>query len=130
MTLFRIYALTGAIAIATASSLVWLSGRKKTPEQLEALRRQRINALGRITDGTVLDVHEAESDTDHHSAQLVMYTYDVAGVQYECSQDVTPLHQFVDIHSARIGVTASVKYDPHNPGNSIVVAETWCGLRT
>jgi hypothetical protein len=62
--------------------------------------------------------------------QLVFYTYDVAGVQYECSQDVTHLRQYLDLHSCRIGVTTSVKYDPHSPGNSIVVAETWCGLRT
>ncbi len=65
MTLLRIYTLTGAIVIAAASSSCWLSGRKKTPEQRETLRRQRINAQGRITDGTVLDVQEFDSDTDH-----------------------------------------------------------------
>jgi hypothetical protein len=128
-TMLRIYTLTGAIAIAAASSLVWFGGRKKTPEQRETVRRQRINAQGRITDGTVLDVQEFDSDTDH-SVQMVIYTYDVAGVQYECSQDVTHLRQFLDLHSCRIGVATSVKYDPHSPGNSIVVAETWCGLRT
>jgi hypothetical protein len=129
MTMIRIYALTGAIVIAAASSMLWLGGKKKTPEQREALRRQRISEQGRITDGTVLDVQEFDSDTDH-PVQMVIYTYGVAGVQYECSQDVTRLRQFLDLHSCRIGVTTSVKYDPHNPGNSIVVAETWCGLRT
>ena len=79
--------------IAAASSLVWLDGRKKTPEQREILRRQRISAQGRITDGTVLDVQEFNSDAGH-PAQMVMYTYDVAGVQYECSQEVTHLRQF------------------------------------
>jgi len=129
MTMIRLYTLTGAIVIAAASTMLWLGGHKKTPEQRETLRRQRINSLGRITDGTVLDVQEFDSDTDH-SVQMVIYTYDVAGVQYECSQDVTRLRQFLDLHSCRIGVTTSVKYDPHSPGNSIVVAETWCGLRT
>ncbi|MGA3125118.1 MAG: DUF3592 domain-containing protein [Candidatus Korobacteraceae bacterium] len=129
MTLFRICTLSGAIVIAVASALVWLGRRKKTPEQREALRRQRISAHGRITDGTVLDVQEFDSDTGH-PAQMVIYTYDVAGVQYECSQDLTHLRQFLDLHSCRIGVATSVKYDPHHPGNSIVVAETWCGLRT
>jgi hypothetical protein len=128
MNMIRIYMLTGAIVIAAASSMLMLGGRKKTPEQREALRRQRISTQGRITDGTVLDVQEFNSDTGN-CVQLVIYTYDVAGVQYECSQDVTLLRQFLDLHS-RIGVTTSVKYDPHNPGNSIVVAETWCGLRT
>jgi hypothetical protein len=129
MTLLRIFTITGAAAITVASSLVFLGGRKKTPEQVEALRRQRISAQGRITDGTVLDVQEFDSDTDH-SVQMVLYTYNVAGVQYECSQDVTHLRQFLDLHSCRIGVATSVKYDSHHPGNSIVVAETWCGLRT
>jgi hypothetical protein len=130
MTMIRIfYTLTGTIVIAAASSMLWLGGRKKTPEQRETLRRQRINAQGRITDGTVLDVQAFDSDTEHF-VQMVNYTYDVAGVQYECSQDVTHLRQFLDLPSCRIGVTTSIKYDPRNPGNSIVVAETWCGLRT
>lgn len=109
--------------------MVWLNGRKKTPEQRETLRRQRINAQGRITDGTVLDVQEFDFGTDH-CRQMIIYTYGVAGVQYECSQDVTPLGQLLDLRTRQIGVTASVKYDPRHPGNSIVVAETWCGLRT
>jgi hypothetical protein len=129
MALIRIYTLTGALVIAAASSLLLMRRGQKTPEQRETLRRQRINAGGRITDGTVLDVQEFDSDTDH-SVQMVIYTYGVAGVQYECSQDVTQLRQYLDLHSCRIGVATSVKYDPHSPGNSIVVAETWCGLRT
>jgi hypothetical protein len=131
MTLFRIctYTLSSVVVIAAASSLAWLGGRKKTAEQREALRRQRISAQGRITDGTVLDVQEVDSGSGY-PMQLVMYTYDVAGVQYECSQDVTHLHQLLDLHSCRVGVTASIKYDPYHPGNSIVIAENWCGLRT
>jgi hypothetical protein len=129
MALIRLYTLTGALVIAIATSSLLLGRRKrKTPEQREALRRQRISTIGRITDGTVLDVQEYDAETDH-SRQMVIYTYDIAGVQYECSQDVTHLRQFVDLHSCRIGVATSIKYDPKNPGNSIVVAETWCGLR-
>jgi len=128
MVLMRLYTLTGVLVIAAAASSLLLRRGKKTPEQREALRRQRINLIGRITDGTVLDVHEYDSDTDH-SLQMVIYTYDVAGVQYECSQDVTHMRQFLDLHSCRIGVATSVRYDPKNPGNSIVVSETWCGLR-
>jgi len=129
MTLLRICTLSGALMIAVASSLVWLGGRKKTPEQREALRRQRLSAHGRLTDGTVLDVQEINPDAGH-LVQLVIYTYDVAGVQYDCSQEVTHLQQFLDLRSCRIGVASSVKYDPQHPGNSIVVSETWCGLRT
>ena len=60
---------------------------------------------------------------------LLIYTYDVAGVSYEASQDVTHLRQFIDLYSCRLGLPASVKYDPHNPGDSIVISETWSGLR-
>ncbi len=130
MTLLRIYTCTlaGAVVLAAASTVMWLGGRKKTPEQHEILRRQRISTQGRITDGTVLDIQEFNSDAGH-PVQLVLYSYGVAGVQYECSQEVTNLHKFPDLHSCRIGVAASVKYDPYHPGNSIVMAEDWCGLR-
>lgn len=129
MTQLRIltYTVSGALMIAAASSLVWLERHKKTAEQRETLRRQRLSLQGRITDGTVLDVQEV--DFGGRAVQMVMYTYDVAGVQYECSQDVTSLHRFVDLHSCPVGVAASVKYDPYHPGNSIVIAEEWCGLR-
>lgn len=128
MTLLRIYALAGAAVIAAASTAVWLTGNKQTPEQREALRRQRISELGRITDGTVLDVRECDSGSGD-AMQMVLYAYDLAGVHYECSQDVTPLRQRLDLSSCRIGTAASIKYDPRHPGNSIVAAESWCGLR-
>ncbi len=129
MTPLRIYTLSAAIVIAATSSLMWLGGRRKTtPEQRETLRRQRVSAQGRITDGTVLDVQEFDPGAGY-PVQMIVYTYDVAGVHYECSQDVSQLRQFVDLHSCRIGVATSVKYDRRHPGDSIVVAESWCGLR-
>ena len=106
----------------------WLRRRRKTPEQLERERRLRLNAMGRITDGTVLDVHE-ERSPDGRAQQLLIYRYDVAGVSYEASQDITHLRHLVDLHSCRLGLPASVKYDAQNPGNSIVLAEGWTGLR-
>ena len=56
-------------------------------------------------------------------------SYDVGGVSYEASQDVSHLGQHIDLHTSQLGLPASVKYDPHNPGNSIVIAEGWSGLR-
>jgi hypothetical protein len=125
--------LTGVAAAALllllgAGVAYWLRRRRKTPEQLERERRQRLNAMGRITDGTVLDVHEAPGERGA-TQQLLVYRYDVAGVSYEASQDVTHLRHLVDLHSCRIGLPASVKYDAQNPGNSIVIAEGWTGLR-
>jgi hypothetical protein len=130
MVLIRLYTLTGALVIAAATStLLMMRRKKKTPEQRETLRRERISSIGRITDGTLLDVHEYDPNTEH-AVRMVIYSYEVAGAQYECSQDVTNLQQSFDVHAYRIGVAASVKYDPKNPGNSIVISESWCGLRT
>jgi len=83
--------------------------RRKTPEQRERERRQSVNGTDEI--------------------QLLLYRYAVAGVSYEASQDITSLRHRVDLHSCRIGLITSVKYDPSNPGNSIVIAENWSGLR-
>ncbi len=114
-----------AVAIGLAYHLLT---RRKTPEQRERERRLHLNDIGRITDGTVIDVSEVTADS-RGSLQLLIYQYDVAGVTYECSQDVTLLRHTIDLHSCRLGVAASIKYDPQNPGNSIVVAEGWSGLR-
>jgi hypothetical protein len=120
------YAAVGAAALG-AGVTYWVRSRRKTPEQLERERRLRISSSGRITDGTVIDAQEVPNGGK--PAQFLIYQYDVGGVGYEASQDVTYLRQFVDLHSCRIGLPASVKYDPTNPGNSIVITEEWSGLR-
>lgn len=120
------------IAIAAAglsfAVVAWVRRRRKTPEQREQERRLRISNSGRITDGTVIDVTELQANGSGE-LQLLIYQYDVAGVSYEASQDVTHLRHMVDLHTCRVGLPASIKYDPTNPGNSIVVAENWTGLR-
>jgi hypothetical protein len=126
----RSYALVGAVAVAVLIAAgAWLRGRRKTPEQIEQERRLRISEIGRITDGTVIDVKEILSPAGSHEMQLLVFQYDVAGVSYEASQDVSSLRHRVDLHSCRSGLMTSVKYDPANPGNSIVIAENWTGLR-
>lgn len=114
----------GGFLAATA----WARGRRKTPEQLERERRIRISEKGRITDGTVIDVSEVAMNGSGEM-QLLIYQYDVSGVTYEASQDVTSLRHMVDLHSCRTGLMTSIKYDPANPGNSIVISEKWVGLR-
>jgi len=125
----RLYSIAGGLVMAGGLSALYIARkRRKTPEQLERQRRDFLQQVGRIIDGTVLDV--AEMDQQGSPIQLLIYTYDVAGVSYEASQDVTHLRQHIDMHSCRIGLPASIKYDPQNPGNSIVIAEGWSGLRT
>ena len=124
--------LVPALAIAAAGLTfalsAWSRSRRKTPEQRERERRTRISEFGRITDGTVIDVNEIKLNGSG-DMQLLIFQYDVAGVGYEASQDVTHLRHMVDLHTCRVGLPASIKYDPTNPGNSIVIAEGWSGLR-
>ncbi len=117
-----------AAAVLTVTVSVWVRRHRKTPEQRERERRFRISEFGRITDGTVIDVSHLNLNGSGEM-QLLIYKYDVAGVSYEASQDITHLRHMVDLHSCRIGLPASIKYDPTNPGNSIVVAENWTGIR-
>jgi hypothetical protein len=123
------YPLIAIAAIALLGGVAWARSRRKTPEQIEQERRLRISEIGRITDGTVTDVSEVAMSTAGE-IQLLIYQYDVSGVTYQASQDVTTLRHMVDLHNCRAGLMSSIKYDPSNPGNSIVIAENWTGLRT
>jgi hypothetical protein len=126
----RLYAVASGILLAGGLTALHFARRqKKTAEDRESERRDRLDKLGRLIDGTVIDVIELNAG-EPNASQLLIYNYDVAGVQYEASQDVTHLRQYVDLHNCRIGVPTSVKYDPQNPTNSIVVSERWTGLHS
>lgn len=128
MNALRLYPIAVAAAALAAGAVAYvLRGRKKTPEQRERERRERISLSGRITDGTIVDVQELHDS--ERTAQFLVYQYGVAGVQYECSQEVSYLRDLVDIYNCKLGLPASIKYDPQNPGNSIVISELWSGIR-
>jgi|ERR1700730_1615563 hypothetical protein len=128
MTSLRLYLLI-LIVIGVLGVAYFLLRRKpKTAAALEQERRAWLDRVGRITDGTVIDVQEMQGANNRPSTFLI-YQYDVAGVSYEASQDVTYLRQFINLHSCRLGLPTSVRFDPQNPGNSIVVSERWMGLR-
>ena len=128
MNPLRFYTLILAGSGALFAAYLLMRRKPKGPQELEQERRQWLDRVGRITDGTVIDVQELQA-TDHKSSTLLIYQYDVAGVSYEASQDVTYLRQFINLHSCRLGLPTSVRYDPQNPGNSMVVSERWMGLR-
>ncbi len=129
MTSLRLYLPFAGAAVALGLGIFfWLRSRRLTPEQREAARRCWLSASGRIIDGRVLEVCEL-ARRDATPLHLLIYNYDVGGVGYECSQDVTSLNGVVDLEDCRMGLVASIKYDPRDPGNSILVAEDWSGLR-
>jgi hypothetical protein len=105
--------------------------RRPSPDEAEKKRRDLLLQEGRIIDGTIIDISDLgpEESGRSHGLKLIIYQYEIAGVVYECSQDVTLLAHLVDIHDCRPGFPVSVRYYPRNPGNSLVVAETWSGLR-
>jgi hypothetical protein len=129
MDSLRLYSLAAAASVALLGAYALLRRKPKTGDDLERERRAWLEGAGRITDGTVVDVQELAAEERRRPAVMLIYKYDVAGVSYECSQDVTYLRHWINLHSCRLGLHTSVKYDPQNPGNSLVVSENWMGLR-
>jgi len=129
MDSLRLYAIVAAGGMALLGAYALLRPKARSADDIERERRAWLEGSGRITDGTVIDVQELAAEEDRRSAVMLIYKYDVAGVSYECSQDVTYLRHWINLHSCRLGLHTSVKYDPQNPGNSLVVSENWMGLR-
>jgi hypothetical protein len=118
-----------AIAILAGTGAAWLALRKRpTPEEVERERRRFLAQSGRIVDGMLLDVYGVET-ADSRNLTMLLFNYRIGGVDYECSQDITAMLGAVDVTRVRAGFPCSVRYQPGNPQNSIVVAEGWSGLR-
>jgi hypothetical protein len=115
-----------AAIIAAWASFRYVRGRKTDALELERVRRLTVNRIGRITAGRIVDFVEPE--TPDCSSKLVLYKYEVSGVTYEAAQEVAALSDIASPARCLAGQTASVKYDPRKPTNSIVVCEEWCGL--
>src|SRR5277367_1493921 len=88
MDSLRLYGLVAAASAALVGAYVILRRKPRTADQLERERRTWLEGTGRITDGTVIDVQELPVASNYHAAIMLIYKYDVAGVSYECSQDV------------------------------------------
>ena len=100
--------------------------RRRSPGEIERLRRLDLNQRGRITVGTVLELLEPPAEAP--STRAIVYKYEVAGVTYEVGQDCTALAEVVRSTSMLPGQTVSIKYDPKSPSNSIIACEDWNGL--
>ena len=88
--------------------------RKKTDPEAE--RRARLLASGRITEGTVIDT----GNDDSGAIRQVYYRYEVSGVEYESSQLLGEEQRRSEIDYAP-GARVTIRYDPRQPGNSVVV---------
>ena len=123
----------GVIAGAFISRLL---GRSDDPDELERQRRAYLNQIGRIVEGQITDFVEKPADSASAKGlgqagatrKLVCYSYSISGVSYETAQDITKLEGRAGMERIIAGLPASIKYDPSNPSNSILIADDWSGL--
>ena len=115
------------------------------PEEAERKRRLHLNQIGRIAEGQVVELNEHEAEpqpsarrlfgtkpqrlAENRPRHLVCYSYAISGVTYHTAQDITGLESQVRMERLVAGQPASIKYDPANPVDSILVADDWSGLR-
>jgi hypothetical protein len=136
----------GGAALAAIAMIVYAFLRPSVnPEAEERKRRLHLNQIGRIAEGQVVDLveHAPESKgarkglfgasarplSDMRPRHLVSYSYAISGVIYHTAQDITGLESQIRLERLVPGQPASIKYDPSNPADSILVADDWSGLR-
>lgn len=110
-----------AAVLAVLGALIgyrWWEAGRLSPEERERRRRNLLVERGKMGDATLVEFRDT----------AVFYSYFVRGVEYIASQDLGALHEHMPAELA-IDCAVSIKYDPRNPANSVVLAETWSGLR-
>ena len=114
--------LTGFVCLASGIALLRMGAALRsrlTPEKRERRRRLDLHLNGRLGDALLTEFHE---DT-------LYYTYDVRGVHYTASQDITGMRDQLPDDTERLGGMVTIKYSGQNPANSILICEEWSGLR-
>jgi len=136
----------GGAAVAAVAMIAYAFLRPaEDPEQIERKRRLHLNQIGRIAEGQVVELvayppeprasrkgifrSRARPLANLGPRQLVSYSYAISGVTYHTAQDITGLESQVHFDKLVAGQPASIKYDPSNPTDSILVADDWSGLR-
>jgi hypothetical protein len=137
-------ALGGGSALALVLLVYAFAHPKVNAEEAERRRRLHVNHIGRIAEGQVVELSQQPASVDEHRGlrgsrskklpdlrprYLVSYSYSISGVTYHTAQDITGLESQVQFDRLMAGQQASVKYDPSNPSDSILVADDWSGLR-
>jgi len=133
------------IWVAASAGLAWLAigfgviqlrrWRRPDPEAVERARRLHVHSIGRLVRGEIIDILPADLNPPP-LAPVLVYQYQVGGVTYQVSQalhlitDPAPGQPPWDPNSWIPGWPVQVKFDPANPGNSIVACEHWRGLST
>ncbi|MGE0101645.1 MAG: DUF3592 domain-containing protein [Blastocatellales bacterium] len=87
----------------------YFTGRDPVAEYLAWLA-----SYGRVTEGRILD-----SQLDEAGETTVYYRYNIANVDYETSQKLRP-EQMGNGQIYVPGASVTVRFDPRNPGSSII----------
>jgi hypothetical protein len=87
--------------------------RKKVDPEIA--RRAILLRAGRIADGAIFDI-----ETDANGTTVIFYSYTVNGVEYESSQYLDS-GQVLHLGDYSPGATVTIRFDPHQPVNSLVV---------
>jgi hypothetical protein len=142
----------GLVVLAAGGAFFLFKKKPENSDDDERERRVYLNRIGRIVEGHIMEVVD-RSEGDHARAEpkpssvkrpghpgkhatvvkdgaqkLLYYSYSISGVTYETAQDVTGLEEQAHLKRIAVGQTASVKYDPANPSNSILLADDWSGI--
>jgi hypothetical protein len=95
----------------------FLNRFRRQREDPEMKRRARLLNNGRISEGSIIDVQD---DPATGAIAQVFYRYTINGVEYESSQTLDAAQQQREIEYAP-GARVTIRYDPHQPFNSVVV---------
>jgi hypothetical protein len=115
-------------AVGTCTWLFLRGRKRKTAAEIERDRRLLVNAIGRMTDGSLTEA--LTFGPQQQEGSLLFYRYSVAGVEYSAAQEISDLAGCIPAGTYLPGETLTIKYDPQHPPNSIVVCEEWSGLHT
>lgn len=142
---WKTVAAVAGVAVAGVGLIIYAFFRPTVdPEEAERKRRLHLNQIGRIAEGQVVDLNEHAAEppparglfggkpqplATNRTRHLVTYSYAISGVTYHTAQDITGLESQIRIERLVAGQPASIKYDPSNPVDSILVADDWSGLR-
>lgn len=141
------YPWAGVAVVVLIVAYFTLRRREPDLSAIERERRLHLNRIGRIVEGQIVEIEDRRRENrprpkgflnrrknpsiavvPGEPVKMLHYTYSISGVTYETAQDISGLEERACLTRAIAGQAASVKYDPSNPSNSILLADDWSGL--
>ncbi|HET8547212.1 MAG TPA: hypothetical protein VFL57_04370 [Bryobacteraceae bacterium] len=110
-----------AILVGGIGAIRWIAARTHgDPVERERRRRLKVGRQGRLVDGFIVDIIDTS----------VLYSYAVAGVEYQAAQDLSAVRSFLSEPIESLVGPVTIRYLPSNPSNSVILTEEWSGFRT